>query len=196
MNYELDILLVGVGGQGTILASRIISHVALDYELEVKISEVHGMAQRGGSVVTHLRIAQRVYSPLIQIGQADVIVAFEQLEAWRWLPYLKRNGMVVTNTQVISPVPVISGYQKYPQNIVGRLRENVSKTIDVDALKLAEEAGNERTVNVVLLGVLANQLEFEKENWIWALDNIIPQKVLEPNKKAFTLGYNMTVNLT
>ncbi|UMZ73805.1 indolepyruvate oxidoreductase subunit beta [Natranaerofaba carboxydovora] len=192
MNKGSDILLVGVGGQGTILASRILAHVAQDNNLEVKISEVHGMAQRGGSVVTHLRMGDKVYSPLIQKGQADVILAFEQLEAWRWLGYLREGGMAVVNTQVISPVPVISGYQEYPDNIINRLKKNVDKTLEVDALKLAEQAGNEKTVNVVLLGVLARQLEFEKNYWVRALESIIPEKIIEPNKEAFMLGYNHT----
>ena len=190
MNKGSDILLVGVGGQGTILASRILAHVAGANNLEVKISEVHGMAQRGGSVVTHLRMGEKVYSPLIQKGQADVILAFEQLEAWRWLGYLREGGMVVVNTQVISPVPVISGYQEYPANIINRLKKNVDKTLEVDALKLAEQAGNEKTVNVVLLGVLAKQLEFGENYWDRALESIIPDKILKPNKEAFMLGYN------
>ncbi len=186
---NLDILLVGVGGQGTILASRIISQVAMDNGLEVKISEVHGMAQRGGSVVTHLRMGDTVYSPLIQMGQADVIVAFEQLEAWRWLPYLHKEGVVILNTQVISPVPVISGYQEYPQNIVNRIKDSVSRTVDLNAQEIAKESGNDRTANVVLLGVLAARLGFSKESWNYALENTIPKKVLEPNKKAFEMGY-------
>ncbi len=189
MNKDINILLVGVGGQGTILASRIIAAAAQANGKQVKLSEVHGMAQRGGSVVTHLRIGEKIYSPLIEQGQADIILSFEQLEAWRWLSYLKDGGTVIVNSQVINPAPVILGFQKYPENILGRLKENVSETIAVDAAALAREAGNERTVNVVLLGFLAGKLDFDLSCWLEALECTVPGKVLEPNKKAFCLGY-------
>ena len=189
MSKDVNVLLVGVGGQGTILASRIISFVARAKGLEVKLSETHGMAQRGGSVVTHLRAGEKIYSPLIDQGQADIILSFERLEAWRWLPYLKKEGMVVVNSQVIYPVPVIMGYREYPENILEKIEKNVSRTFVVDALALAREAGNERTVNVALLGVLARNLEFGKDVWLQALESILPAKVLEPNRKAFLLGY-------
>ncbi len=189
MTKEINVLLVGVGGQGTILASRVIAHVARANGLSVKLSETHGMAQRGGSVVTHLRAGEKVYSPLIDEGKADIILSFEQLEAWRWLPYLKRGGMIVVNSQVIYPVPVILGYQKYPDNILEKLKKNVPQTFAVDALALAREAGNERTANVVLLGLLAKNLEFKQEFWLQALESVLPARVLEPNRKAFLLGY-------
>ncbi len=189
MNRDINVLLVGVGGQGTILASRIIAYVVQANDLSVKLSETHGMAQRGGSVVTHLRAGEEICSPLIDEGQADIILSFEQLEAWRWLPYLKRGGMVVVNSQVIYPVPVILGYQKYPENILEKLKKNIPRTFAVDALALAREAGNERTANVVLLGVLAKNLEFDQSFWLQALESILPARVLEPNKKAFLLGY-------
>ena len=189
MSRDINVLLVGVGGQGTILASRIIAYVVQANDLSVKLSETHGMAQRGGSVVTHLRAGREICSPLIDEGQADIILSFEQLEAWRWLPYLKKGGMVVVNSQVIYPVPVILGYQKYPENILEKLKKNIPRTFAVDALALAREAGNERTVNVVLLGVLAKNLEFDQSFWLQALESILPARVLEPNKKAFLLGY-------
>jgi len=189
LSRDINVLLVGVGGQGTILASRIIAYVVQANDLSVKLSETHGMAQRGGSVVTHLRAGKEICSPLIDEGQADIILSFEQLEAWRWLPYLKRGGMVVVNSQVIYPVPVILGYQKYPENILEKLKKNIPRTFAVDALALAREAGNERTVNVVLLGVLAKNLEFDQSFWLQALESILPARVLEPNKKAFLLGY-------
>ncbi len=189
MNKDMNILLVGVGGQGTILASRIIAAAARAEGMQVKLSEVHGMAQRGGSVVTHLRMGEKIHSPLIEVGQADIILAFEQLEAWRWLFYLKDGGTVIVNSQVISPVPVILGFQKYPENILARLKENVTETIVVDAAALARKAGNERTVNVVLLGYLAGKMDFDQDRWLQALESTVPEKVLEPNKKAFSFGW-------
>lgn len=189
MNKKINILLAGVGGQGTILASRVIASLAQSRGLEVKLSEVHGMAQRGGSVVTYLRMGERIYSPLIERGQADIILAFEQLEAWRALPFLKEGGTVVVNSQIIYPVPVILGYIEYPPNIIKRLKINTPRVIEVDAPALAREAGNDRTVNVVLLGVLARQMEFSREEWEKALNSVIPAKILEPNLKAFQLGY-------
>lgn len=190
MSSKKDILLVGVGGQGTILASRIIAYAARAENLEVKISEVHGMAQRGGSVVTHLRMGEKIYSPLIQPGQANIILSFERLEAWRWIDYLNKDGTVITNTQAISPLPVISGGKEYPSNILEKINQHTSNLFSVDALEIAKKSGNERTANVAMLGVLANNLEIEKSNWVEALENILPGKVIEPNKKAFVLGYS------
>ncbi|RQD76209.1 MAG: indolepyruvate oxidoreductase subunit beta [Candidatus Syntrophonatronum acetioxidans] len=189
MSNTINMLLVGVGGQGTILASRIIASVAQSRGLSVKLSEVHGMAQRGGSVVTYLRMGEEIFSPLIERGQADIILAFEQLEAWRALPFLKEEGTVVVNSQVIYPVPVILGYKKYPSEILSRLKKNTSRVLEVDAPALAQKAGNDRTVNVALLGVLARQMEFAQEDWEKALKNTIPARVLEPNLKAFQYGY-------
>jgi len=189
VNNTINMLLVGVGGQGTILASRIIASVAQSRGMSVKLSEVHGMAQRGGSVVTYLRMGEKIFSPLIERGQADIILAFEQLEAWRSLPFLKEEGTVVVNSQVIYPVPVILGHKKYPPEILSRLKKNTSRVLQVDAPALAQKAGNDRTVNVALLGVLAREMEFDKEDWEKALENIIPEKVLEPNLKAFQYGY-------
>jgi len=183
LSRDINVLLVGVGGQGTILASRIIAYVVQANDLSVKLSETHGMAQRGGSVVTHLRAGKEICSPLIDEGQADIILSFEQLEAWRWLPYLKRGGMVVVNSQVIYPVPVILGYQKYPENILEKLKKNIPRTFAVDALALAREAGNERTVNVVLLGVLAKNLEFDQSFWLRPWSLYYPPGCWSPIKK-------------
>lgn len=189
VNNNINLLLAGVGGQGTILASRIIAYAAQCSGLEVKLSEIHGMAQRGGSVVTHLRMGQEIYSPLIEVGTADIIMATEQLEAWRWLPYLKEGGKVIVNAQVISPVPVILGLKEYPSGILERLKENVPQTFTLDALKMAREAGNEKAANVVLLGLLASQMKFDSACWEEALKVVLPAKILEPNLKAFQMGF-------
>lgn len=190
-NNGFNMLLVGVGGQGTILASRIIAGVALARGLQVKLSEVHGMAQRGGSVVTYLRAGEKIYSPLVEPGEADLLLAFEQLEAWRWLPYLSPRGKVVLNTQVIPPVQVILGLQEYPPGILERIQKNVPGAVLVEALGLARKAGNEKTVNVVMLGVLARQMDFGFQDWEKALEKYIPAKLLEVNREAFKAGYEI-----
>ncbi|MDO9573820.1 MAG: indolepyruvate oxidoreductase subunit beta [Candidatus Contubernalis sp.] len=190
MNKTINLLLAGVGGQGTILASRIIAYAAQCSGLTVKLSEIHGMAQRGGSVVTHLRMGDIIHSPLIEVGGADIVLATEQLEAWRWLPYLKQGGMVIVNSQKISPVPVILGLKSYPSGILERLKENVPETFTLDALELAREAGNEKAANVVLLGFLASRMDFDRECWQEALKVVLPAKILEANEKAFQRGYD------
>lgn len=189
MNNTINLLLAGVGGQGTILASRIIAYAAQCSGLTVKLSEIHGMAQRGGSVVTHLRMGEEVYSPLIEPGTADIIIATEQLEAWRWLPYLKEGGTVIVNSQQIPPVPVILGLKEYPSGILERLKKNVPQTYSLNALESARAAGNEKAANVVLLGLLASRMNFDKECWEKALKAVLPAKILEPNLKAFQMGY-------
>ena len=183
-----SVMLVGVGGQGTLLASRILGNVLLSQGYDVKVSEVHGMSQRGGSVVTYIKYGEEVYSPVIEKGEADLIVSFEELEAARWLPYLKKGGRIITNTQQINPMPVIIGSASYPENILDKIRAAGADLIAVDALSLAEEAGSPRAVNVVLMGVLSRLTDIPEEAWQTALEQCVPPKALEINKKAFALG--------
>ena len=188
-----SIMIVGVGGQGTLLASRIIGTVLLSEGYDVKVSEVHGMSQRGGSVVTYIRYGEKVASPVIEQGQADMIISFEELEAARWLSYLKKGGRIVTNTQQIEPMPVITGNAAYPGNIIERMRSLGADVIALDALSLAVSAGTARAVNVVLMGVVSELFDFDEKVWQDALDQCVPAKVLEVNKKAFELGRNYSV---
>lgn len=185
-----NILIVGVGGQGTLLASKVIGTAALNYGLDVKQSEVHGMAQRGGSVVTFVRFGEKVYSPLVEKGQADVILAFEKLEALRWSSYLKPGGTIIVNTQEIAPLPVIIGAQSYPEHIIETLRDMQIQVVAANALAMAKEAGNARAVNVVLIGILAQYLSFSKEDWHAALRTVVPSKVIDVNRAAFEAGLN------
>ena len=183
-----SIMLVGVGGQGTLLASRILGSVLLSQGYDVKVSEVHGMSQRGGSVVTYIKYGEKIYSPVIEKGEADIIVAFEQLEAARWLPYLKKGGKIITNTQQINPMPVIMGVQEYPTELIEKIKAKGVDITAVDALALAEEAGSSRAVNVVLMGLISKTAGFPEEIWQKALEECVPAKALEINKKAFALG--------
>ncbi len=183
-----QIMIVGVGGQGTLLASRILGNAVIDSGYDVKVSEVHGMSQRGGSVVTYVKYGEKVYSPVIDKGMADVILAFESLEAYRALPYLKKDGKMIVNTQEIDPIPVITGAMTYPEQICEKL-EQVCDLTAVDALQLAIEAGSQKTVNVVLIGVMAKSTEIPYEKWLETIRNTVPAKFLEMNLKAFKLGY-------
>lgn len=181
-------MIVGVGGQGSLLASRILGNVLLAQGYDVKVSEVHGMSQRGGSVVTYVKYGDKVFSPVIEKGEADVIISFEQLEAARWLPYLKKGGQLITSTQKLDPMPVITGAAEYPRNIVDKLTElNVNVTA-VDALAIAEQAGSAKASNVVLMGVVSTKTDFDESVWQKALTECVPEKFLELNKKAFELG--------
>lgn len=183
------IMIVGVGGQGTLLASRILGNTVIGQGYDVKVSEVHGMSQRGGSVVTYVKYGEKVYSPIIDKGEADIILAFEMLEAYRALPYLKKGGKIIINNQQIDPMPVITGAAKYPENIDEKISNNADAII-VDALSLARQAGNTKAVNVVLIGVMAKNSEIEYEKWIETIKTTVPEKFLEVNLKAFDLGYN------
>ncbi len=185
-----NIMIVGVGGQGSLLASKLLGRLFLDIGLDVKVSEVHGMSQRGGSVVTYVKCGEKIYSPVIDPGEADILIAFEQLEAARWLPYLKKGGIVVVSTQKIDPMPVITGAAKYPDNIPEALKTGEVSLVALDALSLAKQAGSDKAVNIVLLGVTAKMMEFKKEAWLKALESTVPQKFLDMNQKAFELGYN------
>lgn len=183
-----SILFVGVGGQGTILASKILTEGLLKYGYDVKMSEVHGMAQRGGSVSTQVRFGKKVYSPLIEKGNADVIVSFEKSEAARWLPFLKKDGYLVVNDYEIHPVPVLIGQEKYPENANERLGNTVENTIIVNAAKIAEELGNIKAQNVVLLGALLKALKLDNIDWNQVLEGVVPPKAIELNKKALIKG--------
>ena len=185
-----NIMIVGVGGQGTLLASRILGNTVINEGYDVKVSEVHGMSQRGGSVVTYVKYGNKVYSPIIDEGEADIILAFEMLEAYRALPYLKKGGKMIANSQNIDPMPVITGAAQYPENIAEKIGSCADiKTID--ALSLAKEAGNIKAVNVVLIGVMAKSTDIPYEKWVETIKTTVPEKFLEVNLKAFELGYNI-----
>ncbi|MBQ7545503.1 MAG: indolepyruvate oxidoreductase subunit beta [Clostridia bacterium] len=185
-----SIMIVGVGGQGTLLASRILGAALVSEGFDVKVSEVHGMSQRGGSVVTYVRYGECVASPIIEKGEADLLLSFEQLEAARWLAYLKTDGKLIVNTQTIDPMTVISGADTYPDGVLDALRAAGADVTAIDALSLAVEAGSAKAVNVVLIGVLASKSEIAKQVWIDALHETVPPKFLEMNLKAFELGWN------
>ena len=182
-----SMMIVGVGGQGSLLASRLVGAVLGECGYEVKLSEVHGMSQRGGSVVTYVKYGDEVHSPLVDFGEADYIISFELLEAARYLPYLKPGGKIVTSTQVIYPMPVITGAMDYPQELVNKLQVRADVTA-VDALALAEQAGSPKAANVVLMGVLSAATDISEEVWQKALEKTVPPKFLALNKTAFALG--------
>ena len=184
-----NILLVGVGGQGTILAGKILAEVAVLQGFDVKMSEVHGMAQRGGSVVTHVRLAEQVYSPLVEEGEADFIVAFERLEALRWAHFLREGGCIIVNDQRIDPMTVITGQFPYPPEILETLQGGAGEVVVLDALQLAREVGSIKAVNVVLLGALAQRTQIERSHWLEAIRRTVPAKTLELNLLAFAAGY-------
>lgn len=186
-----NVMIVGVGGQGSLLASRLLGTLLLDEGYDVKVSEVHGMSQRGGSVVTYVRAGEKVYSPIIDLGEADVMISFEALESARWLPYLKKGGVVISNTAQIDPMSVIMGNAQYPEDILGRIAEKGVKVISADALSLAEQAGSAKAVNIVLLGMAAKALSLDKGECLDAIRATVPQKTVEINEKAFELGYNL-----
>lgn len=189
MNDVKSILIVGVGGQGTLLASRLLGNALLSRDYDVKVSEVHGMSQRGGSVVTYVRYGESVASPIIEQGEADIILSFEALEAARFLPYLKKGGKIIVNTQQIDPMPVVTGNAVYPEDILGQIKSLGVEVISADALSLAEQSGSVKAVNVVLMGMLAKQTDIEKQVWLDTVKQTVPPKFLELNLKAFELGY-------
>ena len=193
MSNVKSVIIVGVGGHGTLLASRVLGSAMLSQGVDVKVSEVHGMSQRGGSVVTYVRYGDKVYSPIIAQGEADVLLAFEALEAARYLPWLKPEGTVVVNTQQMDPMPVVTGVAEYPKDILGKVREQGVKVVALDALGMAEEAGSSKAVNVVLIGAMAKKLDLPKEVWIDTIKETVPSKFIDMNLKAFELGYNADV---
>ncbi len=185
----VNIMIVGVGGQGSLLASKMLGHLLVGQGYDVKVSEVHGMSQRGGSVVTYVRFGDKVYSPIIDKGEADYIVSFELLEAARWIEYLKPDGTVVTNTQQMEPMPVIAGLAKYPENLVEKMRSKGVAVDAMDCLALAEKAGSSKAVNMILMGRLSHYFpEIPAEAWQASLEANVPPKVLDLNKVAFALG--------
>ena len=185
-----NIMIVGVGGQGSLLASKLLGRLLLTKGYDIKVSEVHGMSQRGGSVVTYVRFGDRVYSPVIDKGEADYIVSFELLEAARWTEYLKPGGKIVVNTQQINPMPVITGAARYPEALVETMQGAGLDVDAFDALALAEQAGSAKAVNIVLMGHLSRNFDFTLEEWMTAIEQSVPAKFLELNKTAFNLGRN------
>ncbi len=183
-----NIMIVGVGGQGTLLTSRILGGIIMDAGYDVKLSEVHGMAQRGGSVVTFVRYGDKVAEPIVEEGQVDVLIAFERLEALRYAHFLKEDGVVIVNDWRIDPITVVTGVAEYPDNII----EDMSKNHTVYSMNAMDEAvklGNTKTFNVIILGLAAKYMDFDKEAWLSIIEKTVPQKTIEMNKKAFLLGY-------
>ena len=185
-----SVMIVGVGGQGSLLASRLLGTLLTDEGYDVKVSEVHGMSQRGGSVVTYVRWGDKVYSPIVDKGEADYIVSFELLEAARYVEYLRPEGQIVTSTQQIDPMPVITGAAAYPEDLAEKLRALGVKVDAFDALKLAEEAGSAKAANIVLMGRLSHYFDYDESVWQEAMEACIAPRFLEMNKKAFALGRN------
>jgi indolepyruvate ferredoxin oxidoreductase beta subunit len=185
-----NIMIVGVGGQGTLLTSRILGGITIHAGYDVKLSEVHGMAQRGGSVVTFVRYGENVFEPIVEEGQADVIIAFERLEALRYAHFLKKDGVMIVNDQRIDPMPVVIGAATYPENIIETLASE-HKILTLDAMKEAKKLGNPKVFNIIVLGVAAAHMDFSKEDWIEVIEKTVPPKTIEINKKAFEVGFNM-----
>ncbi len=185
-----NVMIVGVGGQGSLLASKLLGHLLMEQGYDVKVSEVHGMSQRGGSVLPYVRYGDKVCSPVIDKGEADFIVSFEVLEAARWLRYLKPDGQIVTSTQQIDPMPVITGAAQYPEDLVNKMLAAGAKVDALDCLALAQQAGSAKAVNLVLMGRLSKYFDFSDEAWQKSIEACVPAKFLELNKKAFELGKN------
>ena len=186
---ELNIMVVGVGGQGTLLTSRIIGKTALNKGYDVKLSEVHGMAQRGGSVVTFVRFGQSVSEPVVEVGEADIVISFEKLEALRYAHFLKKDGILIVNDCEIKPMTVVTGAAVYPENVFDSLKEN-HKLFVIDGQKEALELGNSKVLNTVVLGFAAKHIGFDVEDWISVIEKTVPEKTIDLNKKAFLAGYN------
>ena len=184
-----SIMIVGVGGQGTLLASRLLGAALLARGYDVKVSEVHGMSQRGGSVVTYVKYGEAVASPIVDIGEADVVLAFEQLEAARWATYLKPGGKLIMSTQRLDPMPVITGAAEYPEGIVEKLEAAGVNLQALDALSMAQQAGSAKAVNVVLLGALAKTMDIPMDIWATCIRDNVKPAFAEMNRKAFALGY-------
>ncbi len=183
-----NIMIVGVGGQGTLLTSRILGALATNAKYEVKLSEVHGMAQRGGSVVTFVRYGDIVYEPIIEEGQADIIIAFERLEALRYKHFLKPDGVLIINDVRIDPITVVTGFANYPENIMEIIKKEHT-VYAMNALEEAEKLGNTRVFNSIILGLAAKHMQFSKEEWIKVIEETVPKKTISINLEAFELGY-------
>ena len=190
MMKTTNVMIVGVGGQGSLLASKLLGRLLVDEGYDVKVSEVHGMSQRGGSVVTYVRFGDKVYSPIIEDGEADFIVSFEKIEAARWLRCLKKDGRIIVNTQQIDPMPVIIGKAEYPSGVLEEMKSAGVNTDDIDALSIAEKAGSVKSVNIVLMARLSKYLDIPYDAWINAIEKTVKPQFAELNKKAFELGYN------
>ena len=184
------IVICGVGGQGSLLASKLLGKVLVNEGYDIKVSEVHGMSQRGGSVITYVRYGEKVYSPVVQSGEADFVISFERIEAARYAHLLKKGGIVITNTQRIDPMPVIIGAAEYPESILDELTAKGVQVEAMDALSLAEQAGSSKAVNIVLMGQLAKHFHIGYDKWIAAIEQTVKPQFVEMNKKAFELGYN------
>lgn len=183
-----NIMIVGVGGQGTLLTSRILGGITTKAGYDVKLSEVHGMAQRGGSVVTFVRYGDTVSEPIVEEGQADVLIAFERLEALRYAHFLKKDGVIIVNDQRIDPITVVTGAAQYPENIIGELQKH-HNVIAVDAMAEAKKLGNPKVFNTIIIGVAAKRMDFEKEKWLEVIEQTVPPKTVDINKAAFEAGY-------
>jgi indolepyruvate ferredoxin oxidoreductase beta subunit len=186
-----SLLLVGVGGQGTILVSKILSEGLVNEGYDVKMSEIHGMAQRGGSVTTQIRFGEAVYSPTINKGEADVLVSFEKLEAARYVPLLKKGGTLIVNEEEMWPLPVLGGLEKYPEGLLEEIKDKVENVISINARDIAEELGEPRSQNIVMLGMIVKALGIEKIDWISIIKSFLPERVHEVNIKAFERGLNL-----
>ena len=187
-----NIMIVGVGGQGTLLTSRILGKLATGAGYDVKLSEVHGMAQRGGSVVTFVRYGEKVSEPIVEEGQADVLIAFERLEALRYLHFLKKDGVVIVNDWRIDPITVVTGVASYPENVLDTLKE-MRKTIVVEATAEAKKLGAPKAFNIIVLGAAARHMGFEKQDWLSVIETTVPPKTIEVNKQAFKIGYALSL---
>lgn len=185
-----NIMIVGVGGQGTLLTSRILGGITVEAGYDVKLSEVHGMAQRGGSVVTYVRYGEKVAEPIVEEGQADVLIAFERLEALRYAHFLKKDGVIIVNDQRIDPMPVVTGVAKYPDRIIEKLSKKY-RVVSVDAMDEAIKMGNSRVFNVIILGIAAKNMDFPKEQWIEVIKKTVPPKTIDINVAAFEKGYEL-----
>jgi indolepyruvate ferredoxin oxidoreductase beta subunit len=183
-----NIMIVGVGGQGTLLTSRILGGITMDAGYDVKLSEVHGMAQRGGSVVTFVRYGETVAEPIVEEGQADVLIAFEKLEALRYAHFLKKDGTLIVNDCKIEPMTVVIGAQKYPENIIEDLKKD-HPVYTIDGQKVALELGNSKVLNSVVLGYAAKFIGFDSDTWLDIIEATVPPKTVDLNKKAFMKGY-------
>lgn len=188
MKDSINIMIVGVGGQGSLLASKLLGKIFLENGFDVKVSEVHGMSQRGGSVLTYVRVGEKVYSPIIDEGEADYVISFEILEAARAAKFLKKDGKIISNLQEINPMPVVAGKAEYPVSLAEKMKDMGIDIDAFDALQLAEEAGSSKAVNLVLMGRLSKHFGFSEEEWIKTIEKSVPAKFLEMNKKAFRLG--------
>lgn len=185
-----NIMIVGVGGQGTLLTSRILGGLTVHAGYDVKLSEVHGMAQRGGSVVTFVRYGEKVTEPIVEEGQADVLIAFERLEALRYAHFLKKDGVLIVNDMRIDPMPVVIGKATYPEQILEKLSETY-KLYKVDAMAEAKKLENMKVFNIIVLGIAAQHMDFSKEDWFTVIEKTVPPKTVEINKQAFEVGYNL-----